>query len=413
MLQLPPKGKPWAAWATVCFWSLLIFLTIPLARNISKLVSAQWGRSLFTYLVLLAIAASVVALIGQAIRQRLHLSAQGLIWLALIAGIFLGYTLLLGSKSPEESVHFIQYGILSVFVYRALTIRHRDVSIYFSAAVICGIIGTVDEFIQWLVPGRHWDIRDIWINFFAAAMVQIAIAKGVQPPYIVCHPNPGSLRFLWRSMAFAAIILGASLMNTPERIAWYAQRLPGLGYLIQNQGVMAEYGYRYEDPDIGIFRSRLTPDDLKRVDRQRAIEAAAILNRYGERSDYRAFLRRYTPVNDPFVHEARVHLYSRDINFSVAMERKTKSQSIAEYLTNAYRENQILEKYFTHTLGASKHVWPVEKKAMARQYLSEDEVFESFVSRRLITRFNDTQMMIFWVVLTLVFLMMSRRYKQP
>ncbi len=413
MLQLPPKGKPWAAWATVCFWSLLIFLTIPLARNISELVSAQWGRSLFTYLVLFAIAASVVALIGQAIRQRLHLSAQGLIWLALIAGIFLGYTLLLGSKSPEESVHFIQYGILSVFVYRALTIRHRDVSIYFSAAVICGIIGTVDEFIQWLVPGRHWDIRDIWINLFAAAMVQIAIAKGVQPPYIVRHPNPDNLRFLWRLMALAAIILGACLLNTPERIAWYGQRLPGLGYLMQNESVMVEYGYRFEDPDIGIFRSRLTPDDLKRVDRERAVEAAAILNRYGENSDYRDFLRRYTPLNDPFVHEARVHLYSRNVNFSRAMKKKAKSQRFAENFSKAYRQNQILEKYFGHTLNSSDHVWPVERKAMARLYLSEDEVFESIVSRHLITRISETQMLMFWGVLVLVFFMMSRRYKQP
>ena len=413
MLQLPPKGKPWAAWATVCLWSLLIFLTIPLARNISELVSAQWGRSLFTYLVLFAIAAAVAALIGQAIRQRLHLSTQGLIWLALIAGIFLGYTLLLGRKSPEESVHFIQYGVLSVLVYRALTFSHRDVSIYFSAAVICGMIGTVDELIQWLVPDRHWDIRDIWINFFAAAMVQIAIAKGVQPAYIVRHPNPDNLRFLWQLMALAAIILGACLLNTPERIAWYAERLPGLGYLMQNESVMVEYGYRYEDPDIGIFRSRLTPDDLKRVDRERAAEAAAILNRYSERSDYRAFLRHYTPLNDPFVHEARVHLYSRDVNFSRAMEKKAKSRRFAENFGKAYRQNQILEKYFGHTLAASNHAWPLEKKTMARRYFREDEVFESYVSRHLITMISETQMMTFFGVLILVFFMMSRRHKHP
>ncbi len=413
MLQLPPKGKPWAAWVAVGFWSLLIFLTIPLARSISELVSAQWGRSLFTYLVLSVIATAMVALGGFIFRHRSNLSTRRLLWLVLISGAFAGYTLHLGKRSPEESVHFIQYGVLSVLVYRAMTIKMRDISVYFSAAVICGIIGTVDEFIQWLVPGRQWDIWDIWINFFAAAMVQIAIAKGVQPPYIARHPNPGSLRFLWRSMAFAAIFLGVSLLNTPERIAWYAQRLPGLGYLMQNDSVMAEYGYRYEDPDIGIFRSRLTPDDLKRVDRERANEAAAILNRYGERSDYRAFLRRYTPVNDPFVHEARVHLFSRDVNFTIAMKEKVNSKRITEFFTQAYRQNQILENYFAHTLGASDHVWPVEKKTLAGQYLGEDEIFESFVSRRLITRINDTQMMMFFGVLTLIFMMMSRRYRQP
>ena len=413
MLLSPPKGKAWAAWIAVGLWSLLIFLTIPLARHISELVSAQWDRSLFTYLVLLTIAVSLVAVTGQVILRRLKLSKQGLLWLALIAGTFTGYTLLLGKRSPEESVHFIQYGVLSVLVYRALTTKRRDISVYFSAAVICGIIGTADEIVQWLVPDRHWDLRDIWINFFAAAMVQIAIAKGLRPPYIARHPNPGNLRFLWRLMALAAAVLGASLFNTPERIAWYAKRLPGLGYLIQNGSVMVEYGYRYEDPDIGIFRSRLTPDDLRRVDRERAVEAAAILNRYGERSEYKEFLSRYTPLNDSFVHEARVHLYGRDVNFSVALEQKAKSEIITENFSKAYRQNQILEKYFGQTLKASDHVWPVEKKTMARRYLRKDEVFESFVSRHLITRISETQMTTFFGVLILVFFMLSRRYKQP
>lgn len=413
MLLSPPKGKAWAAWIAVGLWSLLIFLTIPLARHISALVSAQWGRSLFTYLVLLTIAVALVAVTGQVILRRLKLSTQRLLWLALIAGTFMGYTLLLGKRSPEESVHFIQYGVLSILVYRALTIKMRDISVYFSAAVICGIIGTFDEIVQWLVPDRQWDLRDIWINFFAAAMVQIAIAKGLQPPYITRRPNPGNLRLLWRLMALAAAVLGASMFNTPERIAWYAKRLPGLGYLIQNGSVMVEYGYRYEDPDIGIFRSRLTPEDLQRADRHRAIEAAAILDRYSERSDYSAFLRRYTPVSDPFVHEARVHLFSRDVNFERAMEKKAQSEHFAGNFSKAYRQNRILEKYFAHTLGASDHVWPVEKKTMARRYLREDEVFESFVSRHLITRISETQMITLFGVLILVFFMLSRRYRQP
>jgi hypothetical protein len=362
--------------------------------------------------VLLTIAVALLAVIGQVIRHRLSLSKQRLLWLVLIAGTFTGYTLLLGKRSPEESVHFIQYGVLSILVYRALTIKKRDISVYFSAAVICGIIGTIDEIVQWLVPDRHWDIRDIGINFFAAAMVQIAIAKGLQPPYIARHPQPGNLRFLWRLMALAAAVLGVSLLNTPERIAWYAERLPGLGYLIQNESVMLEYGYRYEDPDIGIFRSRLAPEALKRADRERAVEAAAILNRYGERAEYSAFLSRYTPVSDPFVHEARVHLFSRDMNFSRAMEKKAQSEEFAGNFSDAYRQNQILEKYFTHTLKASSHVWPVEKKTMARRYLREDKVFESFVSRHLITRISEAQVMMFFGVLILAFFMMNRRYKQ-
>ena len=88
------------------------------------------------------------------------------LWLLSVAAVSLGYTLELGEKSPEEALHFIQYGVLGVLVYRALAHRRHDTSIYIAAALICGILGIIDEVIQWLTPRRYWSLRDIWINFF-------------------------------------------------------------------------------------------------------------------------------------------------------------------------------------------------------------------------------------------------------
>ncbi len=80
----------------------------------------------------------------------------------------------LKAGSPEEAVHYLQYGMLSLLLYRAFTHRVRDYSIY-AAVIIAGtMVGMVDETVQWLTPGRHFGVRDIWLNFTAVALVQAA-----------------------------------------------------------------------------------------------------------------------------------------------------------------------------------------------------------------------------------------------
>jgi hypothetical protein len=416
MLQNPPQEKPWVSWLVVSIWSLFIFSTIPLARMIQKFVSEQWGRELFTYAVLATIAVALLAAIYTVARYRPAIRGSRFFWLIATAAIFAGYTIQLGKRSPEEAIHFIQYGVLGILVFRALAAGHHDITVYFSAAVICGIIGTVDEIIQWLVPQRYWGLRDVWYNFFSAAMVQVAIAKGLKPTYIAGRPNLSNLRFLCRLLAAAAALIGVCLINTPARIAWYAERIPGLGYLKVNESVMAEYGYRYNDPDIGIFHSRLSPDKLRNADLERATEAAALLNIYRDRSDYKDFLNTYTPVNDPFLHEARVHLFSRDTNFSRAMELGQNSDYYGLLLTTAYRENQIMEKYFPNTLRASDYIWHSGKLVLAEKHLLQNKVFKSWVSRHLITSVTEAQVGSFFALLVLGLVLLNRylkRYENP
>ena len=282
---------------------------------------------------------------------------------------------------------------LGVLTYRALAHRFHDVSIYFSAAIICGIIGMLDEIIQWLTPGRYWGLHDVWMNFLAGSLVQIGIAKGLTPSIIRAVPSRQNLQVLCRLSMAAVVLLGFSLLNTPELIDWYADRLPYLGFLKTNESVMTEYGYLYTDPDIGSFRSRLSPSELRQSDRTRAKEAAEILDRYKNRDEYKEFLKIYTPVSDPFVHEARVHLFNRDINFLRASRYyKDNQEAYSKRFTNAFRENQIMETYFRNTLHHSAYVWSAEKLALAKKHLMHDKEYESWVSRNLITRVSEGQL---------------------
>jgi hypothetical protein len=388
------------SWLYVAIWSLVIFATIPVARVLGNFVYQRWGEETFTYVVLVGILLAFGSSIFYLRRLRIA-SRNSYFWLFATAAVFIGYTIYLRRKSPIEAVHFLQYGLLGVLTYRALAHRFHDVSIYFAAAIICGIVGTLDEIIQWLTPGRYWGLHDVWINFVAGSLVQIGIAKGLTPSIIRGMPSRRNLQVLCRLGMAAVVLLGFSLLNTPELIDWYADRIPYLEFLKTNESVMTEYGYLYIDPDIGRFRSRLSPSELRQSDRTRAREAAEILNRYKNRDEYKEFLKIYTPVSDPFVHEARVHLFKRDISFLRASKyyRENNKEAFSYYFTEAFRENQIIEKFFRNTVHHSAYVWSEEKLALAKKHLMHDKEYESYVSRKLITGVSEGQLASFLILL--------------
>jgi hypothetical protein len=400
MLFRPPREKQFVSWIIVAAWTLIIYVTIPLAQTIRKYVAQHWGREIFTYAVLVIILTALAASVYLLIRHR-PTSRHSFIWLITVAVIFIGYTLYLGQRSPEEATHFFQYGILGVLVYRALTHKIQDISIYLSGAIICGTIGAVDEAIQWLVSDRHWDLRDIWINFFAGALIQIGIYKGLKPSFIDGRHDKNSLRFLCSCLLAASLVLGASLLNTPKRIAWYTQQVPWLRFIAENGSLMAEYGYLYTDQDIGVFRSRFSKEELKIVDRKRATEAAGILDRYPAKTFYSSFLKIYSPISDPFVHEARVHLYSRDQHINWARENFHDSQEYARHLTIARHENQIMEKYFSETIRQSNFRWSMNKRDFVDKHSLKNMEYESWTSRNLITRFSEGQVSVSFLIIIL------------
>jgi hypothetical protein len=153
---------------------------------------------------------------------------------------------------------------------------------------------------------------------------------------------------------------------------------------------MLEYGVLYEDPEIGVFLSRLSPEELEASDRDRAVESATILDRFRSREDYSTFLRIYSPVSDPFLHEARVHLFRRDRHYESSSEFLEQPEEYKRRLTIAFRENQILEKYFSRTLNGSAYVWGPEERSLS-SHLDRDKVYNSMVSRELVTRFSELQ----------------------
>ena len=63
---------------------------------------------------------------------------------------------------------------------------------------------------------------------------------------------------------------------------------------------MVEYGYRYLDPDIGVFWSRFSPEQLKKNDHLRGEEVAQILDRYIRGEGYGSFQKACSVPRDAY-----------------------------------------------------------------------------------------------------------------
>ncbi|MGI9301683.1 MAG: VanZ family protein [Gammaproteobacteria bacterium] len=391
MLQFPPPEREWISWLYVALCVLAIFLTVPVARTIQTFVADHWGRELFSHAV---IALILVTICGAAVRLR-RLATTGTVnyvWLLAVAAIFTAYTLKL-RRNPEEAVHFVEYGLLGLLLARALSHRIGDLSIYATAIVAGTIVGTLDEALQWLTPRRFWDYADIGLNVVGTGLALIAVAAGLRPPALSGPPARVNVALFCRVAAALVGLLGLCLLNTPARVAWYAQQVPGLAFLRDNPSAMTEYGYRYVDAEIGVFRSRLAPSMLQTTDEQRAQEAANILARYRDTSTS-AFLREYTHYSDPFMHELRIHLRRRDYYAQTYPEHRHDDREYRHRATISWRENRILDKYFPRTLELSGYAWSPATGAEIESLASPDAPYDSAVSRHLITRFSEAQAMI-------------------
>ena len=71
--------------------------------------------------------------------------------------------------TPEEQIHFFQYGLVGVFFSRALELHTKStLKIFIGAFILASLAGWLDEILQGLLPNRHYDIRDIYLNAMSA-----------------------------------------------------------------------------------------------------------------------------------------------------------------------------------------------------------------------------------------------------
>ena len=388
------KKKAVLAWLWVVLCSLAIFLIVPIARTIQKFVSGHWGRALFGYVVLAATGVAFLSLLYFLVFKLKIRSPSNYIWLTAVAFLYVYFTLTFW-RVPEQAVHFLEYGFLGYFLFRALSLSVRDKSVYVVAFLSGSLVGIFDEILQWIVPDRYFDFRDIGLNALAVGLFQVAVWKGIKPRIISEKLRPRSVRKVSLLLAINLLILGVCASNTPGRVAGYVEHLPSLSWLLKEEP-MNEFTRKHEDPKIGVFYSRLSIDLLKQTDETQSDHYAQILRDWKDK-DYGQFLSTHSPLIHPFLYEMRVHVFRRDRKEDEAGKAKNE-KARREVLFASYKENLILETYFTQTLEKSSYAWSAAKKKSIEAIIDRDKPYRSPVSAGF---FQVTEKTV-WVIILFV-----------
>ena len=372
-------------WLPALLWVAVIYTTIPFVRRLRELFVARWPAELIGYAVMAVVVVGAGAAIVALRRRKNRLHFADVAWLLGVAAVLVVWTHHLMGQ-PEEAIHFLEYGVLGALLYRALRTQIPDATVFIAAALIGAMVGTVDEIIQWVVPDRFWDFRDIVLNAGAGVLAQVAIWRLVPKPETPVGRR--SLRPLCRLAAAQVLLLTLCLAATPQRIARLVPHLPGLANAASGTDATCEYGHRHALDDLTEYRSRLELAELANTDAVRAAEVAALLD--SSRGAYHDFLRDISPVVDPFAYEARVHLFARDRNLAEARQQAPGSDAHRERMTTAFRENLILERAFGATLARSSFAWRPRMRRQTAEAQDPDLHFVSRVGAHLITAISES-----------------------
>ncbi len=381
-----PRGRESSAWVWTGIWLIFIYGSILLARTVQENLALVGARMIFLWLTLIVFGLAASWFVYAFARRMIVFTWPRALGLALIGGIFIRMTWALRAN-PEEAFHFVQYGLLGILLFRALRFRLADGSVYIVAALIGAAAGILDELIQWITPRRYFDFRDIGLNVLSGVLVQVAIALAVKPDGVSGSWSIRGRRSICRAGLFVALLLFFCVANTPRFKAWYEKFIPAAALVSE---VTAEYGYRIEDPSVGMFFSRLPAGELRRQNELRGAEVAAMLNKVRSDEAYHRFVARNSGFIDPFAFEARVHIFRRD-RYAAGMNKSDRTPEEKAY--NAWvaqSEHRILASYFPAVLENSVHAWSAAQEEAVAAMASCNDVYVSGVGRHLLTRVDQT-----------------------
>ncbi len=270
----------------------------------------------------LAAAATLYALLRIRDRRWMRYGA-----IAAALGIAIGYAAATETGNPDvdavERFHFIEYGLITALFYRACR-PAADRSLLILPVLAAFVVGVLEEWLQWFVPARVGEVRDVLLNAFAIGC-GLLFSLGLDPPAI------WSRRLSPRSRRRLAWLLVTALLV-----------FSGFFHAVH-------LGYEITDPEAGVFRSRYAPDQLAAIaaDRARTWPAAPprTWSRYSREDQY--------------------------LSEGVAHVRRRNEAWAAGNLPAARHENMILEEYYAPVLDTASYVstqgfrWPAAQKADA------------------------------------------------
>ncbi len=150
-------------WYGVTVYLGFIYGSLPFTRYLVELLYSSAGRTLAGVIVNTALGVVVVAVGVFIVRSEKTAWVKALAFVLLTAGGILSVT----AGLPEERIHFVEYGVLGYLLFLAVSQWARPVV---TSLLMVLMAGTIDEAIQWALPSRVGDLKDILLNTLGGAI---------------------------------------------------------------------------------------------------------------------------------------------------------------------------------------------------------------------------------------------------
>ena len=163
-----------ARWTWVGLFTLFIYGTLPWGPEVwreFRRISSWWSD----YVAVIGLVVVGCAALGLAARHRRTLSLSS--WVSLFAAAA-GYTVYLMTVdlTPAEKTHFLSYGLLAFLIYRAMKLHFEGVTVSVATVLLVAAIGLGDEIIQYLLPNRFFEWKDVGLNALSGLLATVPIA---------------------------------------------------------------------------------------------------------------------------------------------------------------------------------------------------------------------------------------------
>jgi len=316
----------------------------------------------YRFIIATAVFGSVALAMAVAIARinDRRLARYGTIVLALVLGGSYAAIFRTGDAAVDavERFHFVEYGIIAFLFYRAWRYV-GDASLLILPLLAGFLVGTCEEWLQWYVPSRVGELRDVLLNMWAV-MCGLMFSAALDPP--------DRLELSLRHESWTRI----------KRVA--AATILVLGLFLTSVHI----GYVIDDASTGAFRSTYTGERLDRLSADRArrwrTEPPLTWSRFSR--------------EDQYLSEGVTHVRARN--------RCWDEQNVS----CAWHENLILERYFTPVLDTPSYIsptghrWAPEQRADAAVRAAADT--RPFISDADETPIFPWPKTVFWSALGMV-----------
>ena len=145
-------------WLLIIVYVLFIYVSLPFFPAFISTLRGFISKELLN-LLSLVLSISFFLLLSVWIYNKKYKLKQ---FLLIISPLLLLTYLSLSLDVWVERIHFIEYAVLGLLISRAIDVRTLHRIIYTGCLVT--LIGAIDEIIQWFLPNRVGDMRDVFMN---------------------------------------------------------------------------------------------------------------------------------------------------------------------------------------------------------------------------------------------------------